>query len=218
MIHCLRRNVNVNILLINNQVYGLTKGQFSPTSHLGQVTKTSPSGVTTQPVNPLALALAVGASFVARAVDKDPSQLSLILKQAYEHDGCALVEINQDCHIFNAGAFDEFSLKNNRAERTINLHAGEPLLYGANQEKGLIWQGETCIKTTREDALAYRHDTSLLEHALRLVHLNQTTHPIPLGVYYQNNRPTFQLPNKLNKTVSDLSSLFRTKNIWHIAD
>ncbi len=126
LIHCLRRNVNVKILLMNNQVYGLTKGQFSPTSQKGQVTKTSPQGVTNQPMNPLALALGAGASFVARAVDKDPNQLGEVIKKAYEHQGCAFIEIYQDCNIFNNGAFDEFALKANRSNNTVLLQDGQP--------------------------------------------------------------------------------------------
>ena len=128
LIHCLRRNVNLKILLVNNQVYGLTKGQFSPTSPKGQITKTSPDGVVVEPMNPLTLALAAGASFVARAVDKDPNHLASVIKAAYEHPGCALVEIYQDCHIFNDGAFDAFTLKTNRPEQTMVLENGEPLV------------------------------------------------------------------------------------------
>lgn len=216
LIHCLRRNVNVKILLVNNQVYGLTKGQFSPTSSVGQVTKTSPEGVTMQPINPLALALAVGASFVARSVDKDPTHLASVLKKAYEHQGCALIEINQDCHIFNPGAFDNFSLKNHRAERTIALEAGKPLLFGTEQAEGLIWRGDVCYRTTSADAAAYQHDPSQLSAATRLVHLDPVEFPVPLGVYYQQEREVFRFQHEPTKTVEDLLGLFRSKNTWKI--
>ncbi len=216
LIHCLRRNVNVNILLVNNQVYGLTKGQFSPTSHVGQITKTSPDGVLTEPLNPLALALTAGASFVARAVDKDPQHLGSILKQAYEHPGCAFIEINQDCHIFNAGAFDEFSLKSHRMERTIELQKGQPLLYGVNKESGLLWDGDLCVRTTREKAGAFQHDPTNYARALQMTHLDTHEFPVPLGVYYQEERPMFRLPATSSKTVDDLPDLFRAKNVWSI--
>ncbi len=121
LVHALRRNVNLNIILVNNQVYGLTKGQFSPTSPRGQVTKTSPSGVTSEALNPLMLALGAGASFVARAVDKDPKHLGEVLKAAHAHEGASFVEVYQDCHIFNQGAFDAFSTKTNRDENTVYL-------------------------------------------------------------------------------------------------
>jgi 2-oxoglutarate ferredoxin oxidoreductase subunit beta len=121
LVHALRRNVNMNIILVNNQVYGLTKGQFSPTSPQGKITKTSPNGVQSEALNPLTLALGSGASFVARAVDKDPKHLGDMLKAAYEHEGCAFVEVYQDCHIFNQGAFDAFSTKTNREANTTNL-------------------------------------------------------------------------------------------------
>lgn len=216
LLHCLRRNVNVKILLVNNQVYGLTKGQFSPTSHVGQITKTSPEGVTVQPINPLALALAAGASFVAKAVDKDPQHLGEILKQAHAHSGCALIEINQDCHIFNAGAFDDFSLKNNRAARTITLKAGQPLLFGENQASGLLWEGDECIVTTSEQAASHQHDPSHYLAAVRMANLDPQKYPVPLGIYYQKERPIFKFPNQATKTIEDLPKLFRAKNMWQI--
>ena len=214
LIHCLRRNVNLNILLLNNQVYGLTKGQFSPTSQLGQITKTSPTGVSTQAVNPLALALASGASFVARAVDKDPVQLGLVLKQAYEHQGSSFVEIYQDCNIFNNGAFDEFSLKANRAEKCIQLIDGQPLLFGKDNSHGLALQGSALKQVTSEEAVEYRHDKTDLLAAMRLTQLTFPEYPVPLGVYYQQARETYTLPCAFKKTTTDLPALFRAKASW----
>ena len=214
LIHCLRRNVNLNILLINNQVYGLTKGQFSPTSQKGQITKTSPQGVTNQPVNPLALALAAGASFVARAVDKDPVQLGAVLKQAYEHPGCSFVEIYQDCNIFNHGAFDEFSLKSNRAENTVLLTEGQPLVFGKDGEQELALQGDAFQRVSRQEATDYQHDTTNYLAAMRLARLTFPEYPVPLGVYYQQPRETFALPCTFKKTAADLPALFRAKASW----
>jgi len=191
LIHALRRNLNINILLINNQVYGLTKGQFSPTSPRGKVTKTSPNGAVTEALNPLTLALGSGASFVARAVDKDPKHLAFVLKQAYEHQGCSFVEIYQDCHIFNQGAFDAFSTKTNREDNTLSLEPGVALGF---------------------DDLT--HDPANFTQAMQLARLTFPEHPVPLGVYYQEKRAMFSLKPKLNKTRADLSALYRAKASW----
>jgi len=214
LVHCLRRNVNVKILLLNNQVYGLTKGQFSPTSQMGQITKTSPNGVSNRPINPLALALAAGASFVARAVDKDPNHLATVIKAAYEHQGCAFVEIYQDCNIFNNGAFDEFSLKDNRALNTILLENGKPLCFGENKELALNLIDEKFHRGSLKDGDGYRHDTSNLSKAMRLAYLNFPEYPVPLGVYYNNQREIFNLNSKFKKTIADLKYLYRLKASW----
>ncbi|CAM4487762.1 MAG: hypothetical protein LEGION0403_FIIPPAGN_00391 [Legionella sp.] len=211
LIHTLRRNVNVNILLFNNQVYGLTKGQFSPTSVKGQVTKTSPKGVSSEPVNPLTLALAAGASFVARAVDKDPNHLGSILKKAQEHQGCSFVEIYQDCNIFNNGAFDEFAVKSNRAENTILLEEGQPLVYGAQKDKALHVNANSFEKVSATEEGLYTHDSSSLTAATRLAGLSFPEHPVPLGVYYQKSRELFGFDPEIKKTVQDLPALFRAK-------
>lgn len=210
LIHLLRRNVNINILLFNNQVYGLTKGQFSPTSQKGQVTKTSPQGVANEPVNPLVLALASGASFVARAVDKDPNHLGALLKKAYEHQGCSFVEIYQDCNIFNHGAFDEFALKSN----TVVLEDKQPLLYGLEREKALQRKGDVFISIPVSEEPLYQHDPSNLAAAMQLASLSFPQHPVPLGVYYQKTRELFTLEQSVKKTVHDLPALFKAKTVW----
>ena len=193
LVHTLRRNLNINILLVNNQVYGLTKGQFSPTSPRGKVTKTSPKGVMTEALNPLTLALGAGASFVARAVDKDPKHLASILKKAYEHQGCSFVEIYQDCHIFNQGAFDAFSTKTNREENTLSLEPGVALGF---------------------DNL--KHDPANFTQAMQLARLTFPEDPVPLGVYYQETRDMFSLNPKPNKKRADLSALYRAKASWKV--
>lgn len=217
LIHCLRRNVNLNILLVNNQVYGLTKGQFSPTSQPGQITKTSPKGVSNQPVNPLGLALAAGATFIARAVDKDPNHLASVLKLAYEHQGTSFVEIYQDCNIFNHGAFDAFSLKGNRAEQTVALTHGQPLLFGRENEYGLALQGDDLARTTGAEASDYIHDTGNFLAAMRLTRLTYPEYPVPLGVYYQADRATYTLPSEVKKSTDDLAGLFRARASWQQA-
>lgn len=212
LIHALRRNVNLKILLINNQVYGLTKGQFSPTSKMGQVTKTSPQGVTVAPMNPLTLALAAGATFVARAVDKDPNHLSDLLKKAHEHPGCALIEIYQDCHIFNPGAFDDFTQKTHRATNTLPLEHGKPLVFGTQLESGLSLIEDDWQRVSSEKA-SY-HDTSHFLNAMRLARLTYPEFPVPVGVYYQETRPTFTLNASQSKSSNDLTALFQTKASW----
>lgn len=214
LIHILRRNVNVNILLFNNQVYGLTKGQFSPTSQKGQVTKTSPQGVTNEPINPLSLALAAGASFVARAVDKDPAHLSTVLRKAYEHKGCSFVEIYQDCNIFNNGAFDEFAVKNNRADNTVVLEAGQTLVYGAQKDKALQVEGSDFARVAADTTGLYQHDPSCFMDAMRLSRLSFPDFPVPLGVYYQQERELFTLQQDVKKTVGDLAGLYRARASW----
>ncbi|OGV26594.1 MAG: 2-oxoacid:ferredoxin oxidoreductase subunit beta [Legionellales bacterium RIFCSPHIGHO2_12_FULL_37_14] len=215
-IHALRRNVNINVLLFNNQVYGLTKGQFSPTSEKGQITKTSPQGVTQEPLNPIELALAAGASFVARAIDKDPDTLADLLVSADAHQGLSFVEIYQDCHIFNKGAFDAFSAKNNRQENTIMLKNNEPLLFGLDSRKGLVMQDEAFKVVAAKNAALTTHQTSNLNRAMLLARLRFPQFPIPLGIYYQVNRTSFALEHELKKSASDLTALYRAKASWHV--
>ncbi len=215
LIHTLRRNVNVKILLFNNQVYGLTKGQFSPTSQKGQVTKTSPDGVVNHPVNPLTLALGAGASFVARAVDKDPVHLASIIKAAYAHEGCAFVEIYQDCNIFNHGAFDSFALKTNRPQHTLVLEEGAPMVFGQNQSEALRVVDDAFVKTD-DLSQACRHDVHHLNAAFRLAQLSYPDFPVPLGIYYQAPRALFELPVKHQRTVDDLKTLYRKKACWRV--
>ncbi len=215
LIHSLRRNVNVKILLFNNQVYGLTKGQFSPTSQKGQVTKTSPEGVVNHPVNPLMLALGAGASFVARAVDKDPVHLAAVIKAAHAHSGCAFVEIYQDCNIFNHGAFDGFALKTNRPRHTVILQDQTRMLFGENQSEALALVNDKLVKTEKIDE-ACVHDVSNLNAALRLTQLSHPDFPVPLGIYYQEERALFQLSTTHQKSVEDLKALYRKKAHWRV--
>lgn len=213
LIHCLRRNVNINILLINNQVYGLTKGQFSPTSKPGQITKTSPRGVATHPINPLSLALSAGASFAARGVDKDPNTLATILEEAYHHKGCSFVEIYQDCHIFNHGAFDEFSQKTERAANTIQLLDGEPMLYGKEKEKALQIKDSMVQSVDRsESATIHRRDS--YQQASQLAHICSPDLPVPLGVLYQVEKEVYQHDNEHRRTKDELQALYRRGASW----
>jgi len=138
LIHALRRNVNLTILLFNNQIYGLTKGQYSPTSELGKVTKSTPFGSVDQPFNPISLALGAEASFVARTHDLDRKHMQEVFRRAHEHRGASFVEIYQNCNVFNDGAFDQITGKENRADMLIPLHHGQPIRFGADGEKGVV--------------------------------------------------------------------------------
>lgn len=209
LIHCLRRNLNITILLFNNQVYGLTKGQYSPTSVPGQITKTSPDGLTQAPVNPLALALGAGGTFIARAVDKDPTHLASILKLAHEHEGCSFVEIYQDCNIFNNGAFDSFAVKGNRADNTVVLEADKPLVYGREKEHAFELEADTLVRVPNSDTVQYKHDPTQFIKASRLAHLTYPEYPVFLGVYYQVKRPVFTLKHAPTKSMEDLIALYK---------
>lgn len=218
LIHCLRRDVNINILLFNNQVYGLTKGQFSPTSQKGMITKTSPEGTFHEPIDPIFLALAAGASFVARGIDKDPANLAVILKKAYEHKGCSFVEIYQDCNIFNHGAFDAFALKTNRTDKTLMLEEGKPLVFGAGKEWVLVPQEDKfCVVPYKQDlGVYYKHDPQNKMTAIKLAMARFPEIPVPLGVYYQQKKAHIAYQPSISKSRSDVERLFRAKASWKI--
>ncbi len=150
--HALRRNVDINILLFNNEIYGLTKGQYSPTSPSGRVTKTSPMGSVDRPFNPIAFALGCNATFVARTVDNNLKHMEATLLAAAAHKGTSFVEIYQNCVIFNDGAFDAVADKKVRDDRLIDLRPGEPMIYGKDHDKGLRADGFKMIRTCGDDA------------------------------------------------------------------
>lgn len=143
LIHLLRRNFDLNVLLFNNQIYGLTKGQYSPTSHEGQITKSSPMGVIDHDFNPIALCLGADATFVARSIDRDPVHLRKVLKAASAHKGTSLVEIYQNCNVFNDGAFESFTDKDRKGPNVLFMEHGMPLVFGDNNEYGILLDGFT---------------------------------------------------------------------------
>ena len=170
LIHVLRRNVNLNILLFNNRIYGLTKGQFSPTSPVGKVTKSTPMGSIDPPFNPLSVALGAEASFVARTHDLDRKHMTEMFRAAHDHHGSSFVEIYQNCNVFNDGQFDEVTKKQARDEMMINLVHGEPITFGADQQRAVAMgvDGQPLLveraDVAAEDILVHdanRHDPSL---------------------------------------------------------
>jgi len=145
MIHILRRNFNLNILLFNNEIYGLTKGQYSPTSEEGKVTKSTPMGSVDHPFNPIALCMGADATFVARTMDRDPKHQQAILKRANDHKGASFVEIYQNCNVFNDGAFEVFTEKSSKKNETLFMESGKPLVFGETGEKGIKLDGFTPV-------------------------------------------------------------------------
>jgi 2-oxoglutarate ferredoxin oxidoreductase subunit beta len=215
LLHLLRRNINVNILLFNNQVYGLTKGQFSPTSKLGQITKTSPQGVQQNPLNTLQFALGCGASFVARSIDKDPAHLSEVLQAAYQHKGCSFIEIYQDCHVFNSGAFDDFSTKTQRNHHVIYLQAQQVIRYGEQGINGLSKQDDGLQKSiVPEDFII--HQPENFDHAMRLARLNFPEFPVPVGVFYQTDKGIYSFPEHSPASIEKLEQLYRKGAYWSV--
>ncbi len=195
LIHALRRNVNLKILLFNNQIYGLTKGQYSPTSELGKVTKSTPMGSLDWPFNPLSIAIGAEADFVARAIDTDRKHLTEVLRAAAAHRGAAFVEIYQNCNIFNDGAFDY--VRDDESNR-IYLEHGKPIRFGADGEKGvrLLPDGSAevvLVADVGEDALMV-HDAHHTQpsQAFALSRLtNATAGAVPVGVFRDVQRPVY---------------------------
>jgi 2-oxoglutarate ferredoxin oxidoreductase subunit beta len=198
LIHALRRNVPIKILLFNNQIYGLTKGQASPTSEIGKVTKSTPFGVADHPFNPVSLALGAEATFVARTIDRDKRHLTEVLRAAAVHEGAALVEIYQNCPVFNDGAFAALTEKETKDANQIRLVAGQPVRFGVEHERGVARAADghlaiVDVADVGEDALIVhdpeRADPGLAFSLARLA--DDPTVPTPIGVFRDVRRPVF---------------------------
>ena len=197
LIHALRRNVDLKILLFNNRIYGLTKGQYSPTSEQGKKTKSTPLGSLDRPFHPCSVAIGAEATFVARSMDSDAPHLQSILKRAAEHKGSAFVEIYQNCNIFNDGAFDHLKEREVKAERMIFLEHGKPLLYGKSQDKAIkMIHGPQLICGPKDDGQGevLVHDEKLLDptYAFMLSRLDYPDAPVPMGVLRQNFHTSYE--------------------------
>ena len=196
LMHILRRNVNVNLLLFNNRIYGLTKGQYSPTSEPGKKTKSSPMGSIDYPINPLSLALAAEASFVARASDKDRILVD-VLTRAAAHHGSSFVEIYQNCNIFNDGAFEFATARDMREDNVIYLEHGKPLIFGKDKDKGIRLTGcRPEVVSLGDDGVAEDdllfHDETNRPMAMMLAELRHPDFPEPMGVFYREERATYE--------------------------
>ncbi|WP_428937249.1 2-oxoacid:ferredoxin oxidoreductase subunit beta [Fontivita pretiosa] len=186
-LHIIRRNVDVKILLFNNRIYGLTKGQYSPTSEKGKITKSTPMGAPDSPVRPVSVAIAAEASFAARAIDRDVKHLEYVLERAAKHVGTAFVEIYQNCNIFNDGAFDYATDKETKSETTLYLEHGKPLIFGKNNDKGIRLNGlrpeVVDLKTVPKDDLLVHDEKGPSSLAFLLSRMRQPDFPEPLGVF-----------------------------------
>ncbi|WP_461023044.1 2-oxoacid:ferredoxin oxidoreductase subunit beta [Thalassiella azotivora] len=198
LIHALRRNVNLTILLFNNRIYGLTKGQYSPTSEVGKVTKSTPVGSVDGPFNPVSLALGAEASFVARTMDSDRKHLQSVLRAAVEHRGSALVEIYQNCPIFNDGAFDVLKDRTEQQARLVHLVDGEPVAFGTEDNRKVVVRAGAGVEAVREADAAGRevvvHDVDAEDPSLAFA-LSRLDGPemahVPVGVFRSVQRPTY---------------------------
>jgi len=229
-IHLLRRNLDLKLLVFNNQIYGLTKGQYSPTSEENKVTKSSPMGSIDHPFNPAALALGADASFVARSMDRDPKHLQEVLKRGNAHRGTSFVEIYQNCNIFNDGAFEVFTEKSSKKQQTLFVEHGKPLIFGDNNEFGIQLVGfkPTIVHLTEGFDLStlWIHDETDLAKASLLVRLfdnpaDEGHLPRPFGVFYVHSRPTYEamLHNQINAAMAkpgDLDKLIAGKETWTV--
>lgn len=232
LIHALRRNVNLKILLFNNRIYGLTKGQYSPTSEVGKITKSTPMGSLDAPFNPIFLALGAEASFVARTVDSDRKHLTEVLRQAAEHPGTALIEIYQNCNIFNDGAFDALKDKQQAEEAVIRLEHGQPIRFGTDNTKGVLRNphtGDLDIVTVTADNEADilvhdAHATSpTTAFALSRLADPDTLHHTPIGVLRSVERPVYDtlMSEQLDTAVEtdgkgDLAALLAGNDTWTV--
>jgi 2-oxoglutarate/2-oxoacid ferredoxin oxidoreductase subunit beta len=230
LIHALRRNVNLKILLFNNQIYGLTKGQYSPTSERGKVTKSTPMGSLDHPFNPVSVALGAEATFVARSIDSDRKHLTEVLGKAAAHRGTAFVEVYQNCNIFNDGAFDALKEPDTRADNQIRLEHGKPIRFGADGEKGVRLTEEARVEVVDvadvgEDALLvhdeHRKEPSLAFMLSRLAH--STHKPTPIGVFRDVDRPVYDelMAEQLEAATAeqgrgDLARLLHGGDTWQL--
>ena len=225
-IHVLRRNIDMNILMFNNRIYGLTKGQYSPTSEVGKITKSTPMGSLDYPFNPPQLALGASGTFIARTIDREQKHMGPILEEAHKHKGTSFVEIYQNCNIFNDGAFSDLTEKETKAETQLVLEQGEPMIFGAEKNKGLILDGSN-FKVVKlgsdynaDDILKHDKEDKNLAMLLSEITYNPEL-PVPIGILYQETKSTYddmmtnQIEEAKQKNESaDLEKLFFGTNSW----
>lgn len=230
LMHAIRRNVNLNIVLFNNQIYGLTKGQYSPTSPLNKRTKSTPFGSVDNPLSPLCVAIGSEATFVARSVDVDTKHLAMVLERAAKHEGTSFIEVYQDCNVFNSGAFEYASKKDRKADNVIYLEHNKPLIFGKEMDKGIrvnemsrpeiveLGDGVT------EDDLLF-HDEQAVEPSLAflLARMRYPEFPEPLGIFRDVNRPVYddavtaQIDDVKEKFgEGDIEALFNNGDTWTV--
>ena len=229
LMHCIRRNLDINIVLFNNRIYGLTKGQYSPTSPLGKVTKSTPMGAIDNPIHPLSVAIGCDGTFVARSIDVNIKHLGSMLKRAAEHRGTSFIEVYQNCNVFNDGAWDYATDRATRADNVVELEHGKPLIFGKDRDKGIRLNGmEPEVvelgKGITEDDLLF-HDEKAVEPSLAylLSRMRHPEFPEPIGVFRAIDAPKYD--ELLNQQVDDarekqgdgdLETLFTSGNTWTV--
>ncbi|HVL80612.1 MAG TPA: 2-oxoacid:ferredoxin oxidoreductase subunit beta [Actinomycetota bacterium] len=229
LIHLMRRNVNLTVLLFNNQIYGLTKGQYSPTSEMGKVTKSTPFGSTDYPFNPISLALGAECSFVARSIDSERAHLLSVLRRAAQHKGTRFIEIYQNCNIFNDDAFIALTGRQTKQANQIRLEHGKPIRFGVDDSKGVVADGDGALRIVDvqevgEDRLVVHDEGSLnAAHAFSLSRLaHSPTGPTPIGVFRAVERPTYedmierQISDAQSRSQADLASLLASGDTWTV--
>jgi 2-oxoglutarate ferredoxin oxidoreductase subunit beta len=231
LMHVIRRNVDLNIVLFNNQIYGLTKGQYSPTSPLGARTKSTPYGSIDQPVSPLSVAIGCEATFVARSVDVDIKHLTMVLERAAQHRGTSFVEVYQDCNVFNSGAFNYAAKKDEKDDNIVYLEHGKPLIFGKNRDKGIrVREGshpeivEMGSGVSEDDLLFHDERAEEPSLAFLLSRMRHPEFPEPMGVFRQVERPCYD--TALNQQIADatasrgagnLEKLFNSGDTWTVS-
>jgi len=232
-IHLLRRNFDINLLLFNNEIYGLTKGQYSPTSREGKVTKSTPMGSIDHPFNPIALALGANGTFIARSMDRDPVHLKEMLKRSHGHKGTSFLEIYQNCNVFNDGAFEVFTDKGTKKDETLFIEQDKPLVFGANADKGIKLDGfkPTIVDLNAEGNSAndlWIHDerdltkAGILSRFFDRVEDGKDHLPRPFGVFYTEDRHCYeeglnaQIELAKSKKKADLDAILKGRETWVI--
>jgi 2-oxoglutarate ferredoxin oxidoreductase subunit beta len=227
--HAIRRNLDINYVLFNNRIYGLTKGQYSPTSEFGKKTKSTPMGVIDYPVNPASLAIASEATFVARTIDIDVKHLGAVVNAAARHKGVSFVEVYQNCNIFNDGAFDSFAERTVRPDNVLYLEDGKPMVYGRNREKGIRMNGtlpevihlnaETGL--TENDCLVHDSGEQDPSVAFMLARMEFPKYPQPVGIFRDVQRETYEdlLAGQIEAAVArqgrgSLEKLIHSGDMW----
>ena len=231
LIHALRRNVNLKILLFNNRIYGLTKGQYSPTSEMGKITKSTPMGSVDYPFNPVSLAIGAEASFVARTIDSDRKHLIETLRQAAEHPGSALVEIYQNCNIFNDGAWEPLKDSDTSDDLLMRLVDGEPIVFGKERQYGVVRTADGRLEVAKVaevglDALVVhnaRTEDPTYAFALSRLSHPETLADTPIGVFRNVDRAVYdrQMTSQVEEAIAskgsgDLAALIRGKDTWTV--
>ena len=228
IVHALRRNVDLNVVLFNNRIYGLTKGQYSPTSRQGKKTKSSPMGSLEQPVNPIALALAAEATFIARSIDAHTKHMQKMLYETSQHKGISFLEVFQNCIIFNPNEWEGLDDRRLRDENILYLEHGKPMVFGKNNDKGIVLDGftprvvELGDDITEDDLLV--HDETSMQLAYILSSMEHPEYPAPMGVIRRVEKPTYseglfgQIAEAQDqKGVGDLNKLYRKADLWTVS-